>query len=137
MKNKKGFTLVELLAVIVILGILTAIAVPSVLGISKKIKENMWESKLKTIEVATELYIEDNKNTLCVSKENIFWQIKTKLIKDLIKENYLKADNKSGEFVIATSNINISDKALCSNELYDELYFCQYSDDELYKTFCK
>ena len=38
MNNKKGFTLVELLAVIVILGVLTAIAVPSVLEISKKIK---------------------------------------------------------------------------------------------------
>ena len=30
MKNRKGFTLVELLAVIVILGLLMAIAIPSV-----------------------------------------------------------------------------------------------------------
>ena len=33
MKNKKGFTMVELLAVIVILGILMGVALPKVLGL--------------------------------------------------------------------------------------------------------
>ena len=41
MKNKKGFTLVELLAVIVILGLVAVIAVPASMTVSDGIKKNM------------------------------------------------------------------------------------------------
>jgi len=40
MRNEKGFTLVELLAVIVILGIIAAIAVPSIAGIIDNSKKD-------------------------------------------------------------------------------------------------
>ena len=39
-KNKKGITLVELLAVLVILGIIAAIAVPTVGGLIERAREN-------------------------------------------------------------------------------------------------
>ena len=57
--KKNGFTLVELLAVIVIMALLLTIAVPSVIGISKKIKTNMFCSKVEDIESAAKLYGED------------------------------------------------------------------------------
>ena len=44
-KNQKGFTLVELLAVIVILGIIAAIAIPSIGGIIDKSKEDAHDCK--------------------------------------------------------------------------------------------
>ena len=54
MKNKKGFTLVELLAVIVILGVLLLVAVPSVTTIQTKAKQNAADDQalmvLKAIE---------------------------------------------------------------------------------------
>lgn len=63
MKNNKGFTLVELLAVIVILAILVTIAVPSTIGISNKLKENMFCKKIDSIEVAAKFYGEDRKSS--------------------------------------------------------------------------
>ena len=51
MKNRKGFTLVELLAVIVILGLLMAIAIPSV-------TRYITESRKKTLAASIQAYID-------------------------------------------------------------------------------
>jgi type IV pilus assembly protein PilA len=49
LKNKKGFTLVELLAVIVILAIILAIAVPGISGIIASAQKGAFESDVKMI----------------------------------------------------------------------------------------
>jgi type IV pilus assembly protein PilA len=48
-RSKKGFTLVELLAVIVILAIILAIAVPGISGIINSAKKGAFESDAKMI----------------------------------------------------------------------------------------
>ncbi len=63
-KNKKGFTLVELLVVICILAILIAIAVPSILKISGRMKERGLNSKLEAIEEAAVIYVQENSNQI-------------------------------------------------------------------------
>lgn len=55
--REKGFTLVELLAVIVILAIILIIAVPGVLGIINKTKQKGYESQLKMIRDAAKNYV--------------------------------------------------------------------------------
>ena len=45
LKNKKGFTLIEILAAVTILGILTAVAVVSVTKIIEKANEHIEELK--------------------------------------------------------------------------------------------
>lgn len=57
--KKNGFTLVELIAVIVIMAILLTIAVPNIIGISKKIRKDMYCSKIEDIEAAAKLYGND------------------------------------------------------------------------------
>ena len=57
--NRKGFTLVEMLAVVVILGILMAIMVPSVNSLLQKNKEDSYESLKNNIINATQLYFSD------------------------------------------------------------------------------
>ena len=64
MKNKKGFTIPELLAVIVILGILITISIGVYNGISKRLKENNLNTKIayfkeKALEYASEENISD------------------------------------------------------------------------------
>ncbi len=60
MKNKKGFTLVELLAVIVILAIILAIAIPSITSIVASTKQSSFESNVKMLIKGIEYKILEN-----------------------------------------------------------------------------
>ena len=55
-KQNKGFTLVELLIVIVILGILATVTVFAVTGITNKGKTSACQGDVKTIQTAEEAY---------------------------------------------------------------------------------
>lgn len=62
MKNKKGFTLSEILVVIVIIGIIMSIAIPAAIAISGSIKERAYNTKMETYIVAAEQYAKNNKS---------------------------------------------------------------------------
>jgi len=56
MKAKKGFTLVEILIVVVILGILAAIVIPQFTGASTEAKESSLVSNIQTVRSQVELF---------------------------------------------------------------------------------
>ncbi len=62
-KKDKGFTLVELLIVIVILGILATVTVFAVRGITDKGQTSACQADKKTLETATEAYFAQNGGT--------------------------------------------------------------------------
>ncbi|HEY5247295.1 MAG TPA: prepilin-type N-terminal cleavage/methylation domain-containing protein, partial [Dermatophilaceae bacterium] len=55
-ENESGFTLVELLIVIVILGVLAGIVVFSVSGITNRGQKEACSASLKTVQVASEAF---------------------------------------------------------------------------------
>lgn len=95
--NKNGFTLVELLVVIVILAIVVVIAVPSVAGINNLIKDNMLEKKGEIIEEAAILYGQDVKGSIIASDNNYKnnYPCKSIIISDLVDKEYLDKDNEN------------------------------------------
>ena len=62
--NKKGFTIVELLAVVVIIAILSVIAIATVFNVTRKAREKQYETNRENMGTATRMFGEDAKNGL-------------------------------------------------------------------------
>lgn len=83
MKNKKAFTLVELLAVIAILGVLLALVLPKISGSINERKEKEYEIIIKSIENSAKAYFAENNEATSVD------------IITLVNEKYLSSDIKN------------------------------------------
>lgn len=134
MKNNKGFTLVELLAVIVILAILITIASTSTIGISNKIKKDMYCKKIDAIETAAKLYGESRKDSFSTEPGYTYGNSdstetlqnlpsETIRVKDLIESGDLKKDNNSEPFIVdPRNNEGMDDLSLIVYVKYNRIY---------------
>jgi len=124
MKNNKGFTLIELLAVIILLSVVVTIAVPSISGISKKVKESMLDTKLDLILESAKLYGGDNISIISESTKihvpdeeepTKSYPCENVTIKELVEKGYLTYDKKDIEagFVMnPKDNSNLNDQVI-------------------------
>ena len=79
MKNRKGFTLIELMIVIAIIGILAAMAIPNFKKARASARQKACYSNIRVIQGAVEMYNMDSANMMN--------SLKTE---DLISGHYLK-----------------------------------------------
>ncbi len=92
-RNKKGFTLVELLVTIVLLGIVASIVIYNMTSVSKTSKETEYERFVAAVKSAAGVYADLNKeifNELYVNKSYIYIKVE-----DLVKSGTLKEDLKN------------------------------------------
>lgn len=61
-RDQRGFTLVELLIVVIILAVLSGIAVPSYMALRNRARKSATENEMRNIATALELYQADNES---------------------------------------------------------------------------
>lgn len=100
--NNKGFTLVELLAVIVLISVVALIGTTSVIGVRKAINKKLFFTKLDLVIEAAKDYGSDNKDKISDSTNNIniegidYKYIET-TVDDLINKKYYDTDETDSD----------------------------------------
>ena len=86
MKNKRGFTIIELLAVIVVLGLLIVIAIPAINRELAKFRIKYYNQVENTIKAAGQEYIDDKR----FAKPTKLLYSKVVKVEDLVANNYME-----------------------------------------------
>ena len=104
--NRGGFTLVELLAALVILTAIMGIAIPSISSSLERTKEKQNESRIKVLESAAELYVTDHKNAIFKGLGSANTCYITLGILDVSEDNLLDANGEEFEGVVVFTKPN-------------------------------
>ena len=84
--NKKGFTLIEIIATVAILGILAVIGIVSVSNIINKGEDEYYETLEDNVALTTESYTQTNRDSL---PKNV-GESKNVPVSDLVDDNYIE-----------------------------------------------
>ncbi|HOP65526.1 MAG TPA: InlB B-repeat-containing protein, partial [Bacilli bacterium] len=122
MLKNRGFTIIELLAVIVIIAVITSIAVPSIFKITDKAKTRLYCSKLEIVQKSAERYADDNSLINTCEVDGIEYPCESITIQELINGNYLDADDTTGSFLDPRDKTAINTMAILVYQKNDRSY---------------
>lgn len=91
--NNKGFTLIELIGVIIIISILSLLFFPSLINQFKKTSDNMDETTEKIIIDSAKLYVDNNSANFDESK-NYCLSILTLIENEYLEDNFTEYDKE-------------------------------------------
>lgn len=89
--NKKGFTLIELVGVIIIISILSLLFFPSLINQFKKTSDNMDETTKKIIIDSAKIYMDNNESNFDKSKTYCI-SISTLIDNEYLEDNFTEYD---------------------------------------------
>ena len=112
----KGFTILELLASVVILSVIILIAVPTVNNIASSIERNHYKNMVKNIEVAASKYAFDTK------EEAVY-------VDTLIKEGYLKGDEEE-DYITNPQNNEIMNCYIVTMNKVSDYYEAKLTEEK-------
>lgn len=121
--NKKGFTFIELLAVLILIGIVLLIAVPSIRYADRKFHEKAYKTKVDLILNAAREYGDDNKEIIMYSstgslyvdpESGASYSSINVTVRDLLNNSYLTkdADIKKNDIVDPRDDSSMLDKQI-------------------------
>lgn len=118
--KKKGFTLVELLAVIILLGLLTFVVMPSVIGFIKEAKEKSYQQQLSNLKESAIRYVSDHTDIIDEIEKNGKYNIS---VNDLITNGYVRK-TKDGKIYNPINKEEINGCFVVENsEQYNQLTY--------------
>lgn len=109
--NNKGFTLIELIATIVLLSLVVGISSYAISGIIKKSREKNYDVLIENIRNAGEVYYQEckygsNTNITCNDNNRV-------KLGDLVKYGYLKGNSKKNDNYTLVNPLNNNDIGEC------------------------
>lgn len=126
MKNKKGFTLIEIIVVVVILAVLLAVAVPSVLKYLNEADSAKFLATSRAINEEVSIYV--NKRLISDARENIPIDQTVKLLGEELRDGVTKLNEivtttppkgyKISSIICCFDGVNVVEKIVDGKAVY-------------------
>ena len=134
MKDKNGFTLVEILAVIVLISLILGLGIPSVIKLSKNMNKRASKTKIELVEEAALLWGNNNKSLLRKNECDIDgsgYDCYKVSIKSLIENEYLNSEKAEEIYYLSpTDNSDISHNCVYVYKKNNRIY-AKYSETDI------
>lgn len=133
MKNKQGFTLIEVIVVVIILGLVIALVAPGLSNVDESQKQKALESKIAGIETAAASWAQDHQGDLgwvrgvkCNTLEKDGTSLVdcdriTITIQKLVVDKYYSAD-ETGKVINPVNKLDIKSHLIIIEKKYGQYY---------------
>lgn len=120
--NNKGFTLIELVAIVLVLAAIFLVSFPSLLNLSKKDEEKKYNSMVESLCLAGKTYIYNNESdfkSMIIPNNKIEIVISELIINEMVKNNTTNPK----------TNKSVENDKLIYTVLSDKSLNCEYKEN--------